>query len=229
MMPRVLGQAAQAKNSAQVEGLAVLLARVHGLTPPEAVRRMLPAVSPGQELARLRELAFRCQVGALLEATTELHAQARAGSDEQTDKPLASEVAPLCVLHGDPRLANVRCDAQGITALLGWENAALGDPRWDVARVVNDLRSQQADRLADRFCAVYEDQSGQPLDDLAFWETLTATQSWTLTEWVRKEATAGDGAALSAERERWQERAWRSLTRLRHAQAQQAVAPRDER
>ena len=228
MMPLVPGEPVQATSSAHVEALAVLLAQIHRLTPPEAVRQALPGVLPGRELARLRDLAFRCQVDGLLEATTalyaelhaELHAEVRAEPHAETDESMASEVPPLCVLHGDPRLANVRCDAQGITALLGWENAALGDPRWDVARVVNDLRSQQADALAERFCAVYEDRSGRPLVDLGFWETLTATQSWALVEWVRQEVATDGGVALLSERAFWQERAWRSLTRLRHAQSE---------
>jgi aminoglycoside phosphotransferase (APT) family kinase protein len=220
LMPLVQDEPARATSSAHVEALAGLLAQLHRLTPPEAVRQVLPGVLPGQELARLRELAYRCQADGLLEATTELHASERV----ETDDPSASEVPPLCVLHGDPRLANVHCDAQGITALLGWENAALGDPCWDVARVVNDLRSQGADALAERFCAVYEDRSDRTLVDLVFWETLTATQSWALVEWVRQEATPDEGAALLSERSFWQERAWRSLTRLRHAQAEDAVA-----
>jgi aminoglycoside phosphotransferase (APT) family kinase protein len=232
MMPLVPGDPAEATDRGHVEALAALLAQIHRLTPPEAVRQALPGVLPARELARLRDLAFRCQVDGLLEATTELygqmhaalHAELHAETVEETNRE-TSEAPPLCVLHGDPRLVNVRCDAQGITAVLNWENAALGDPRWDIARVVNDLRSQQADQLAEHFCAVYAERSGEPLVDVDFWETLTATQSWALVEWVRQEGAAGGaGAALLDEREAWQERAWRSLTRLRHARGQVVVA-----
>jgi aminoglycoside phosphotransferase len=215
MMADVPGTRAQAANKAHTEALAALLAQIHGLTAPEAVRHALPEAALEQELARLRDIAYRCQADPLIEATMELYAELNA---EQT------EVSPLCVLHGDPRFENVLCDARGITALLGWENAALGDPRWDVARVVNDLRSHQADALVERFCAVYQDRGGQPPGNLAYWETLVAVQSWTLVEWVHEHVPPEGTKDLLSERERWQERAWRALTGLRYERSSATAA-----
>jgi aminoglycoside phosphotransferase (APT) family kinase protein len=211
LMPDVTGGPALATNEAHVEAFAALLAQIHGLTAPEAVRPMLPEASIETELARLRDMAYRCHADGLLDATAELYRQLEvAPGTEET------EVPPLCVLHGDPRFANVHCDAQGVTALLGWENAALGDPRWDVARVVNDLRGQEADALVERFCIAYQDRGGPWPVNLTYWETLTATQSWALVEWVTEHAPVEDAAGLLAKREYWQECAWRALTRLRY-------------
>jgi aminoglycoside phosphotransferase len=215
LMPNVLGTRAQATNEAHVEALAALLAQVHRLTAPQGVRHALPEAALEQELARLRDIAYRCQADPLIEATMELYAELNA---EQT------EVPPLCVLHGDPRFENVLCDARGVTALLGWENAALGDPRWDIARVVNDLRSHQADALVERFCAVYQDRGGQPPSNLTYWETLVAVQSWTLVEWVHEHVPHEDTKGILSERERWQERAWRALTGLRHERSSVTAA-----
>ena len=193
----------QARAQAIVDALARQVAQLHQLMPPDSVRETLPRVSVDGELARLGELARCCQAGELNEAIAELRAE----------KP---EERPPCVLHGDFRFEVALCDARGITALLGWENAALGDPRWDQARIVNDLRSHRADALAERFCTVYRERVGAPLADLTFWEALAAVQTWTLIEWVRDRAPSGDAESLLSRYASTRERAWRSLTRLRH-------------
>ena len=191
-----------------VRELASLLAKLHQLTPPDSVRQVLPAVTVVEQLGRLRDVAGRCADDGLDEAVDELFTK-------------EAEVRPSCVLHGDPGFANVLCDARGITALLNWESSALGDPRWDVARVVNWLHTHQAGAWVEGFCAAYEDGSGQPLSDMDFWEALTATQSWGMAAWMRANADDQPGSqaateALLGELSAWKECAWRALTRLRY-------------
>jgi aminoglycoside phosphotransferase len=217
LMSSAPGTRAQETDVAHVEALAVLLARTHHLAAPQAVRQVLPEASLEAELARLRDIAYRCHADGLPEATMELYTELNAEQNEERNEE-QMEVPPLCVLHGNPRFDNVLCDAQGITALIGWENAALGDPRWDVARVVNDLRSQQADALAEHFCAVYESHGGPPPVKLTYWEAVTAVQSWTLVEWVHEHVPPEDAEGLLSAREYWRERGWRAVTRLRYEQ-----------
>jgi aminoglycoside phosphotransferase len=221
LMPGAPDRRAQETDAAHIEALAALLARIHRLGAPQDVRQVLPEASLEAELARLRDIAYRCHADGLLEATERLYTELNAKknteqAEEQPEKQ--AEVPPLCVLHGNPRFDNVLCDAQGITALLGWENAALGDPRWDVARVVNDLRSQQADALAERFCTAYASHGGPPPVNMTYWEAVTAVQSWALVEWVNEHAPLEDAEGLLAERKHWRERGWRAVTRLRYEQ-----------
>jgi aminoglycoside phosphotransferase (APT) family kinase protein len=120
----------------------------------------------------------------------------------------------ICVLHGNLHLGNVLCDARGITALLDWENSALGDPRWDVASVADSLYSHYEAGLADRFCAVYASQAAVPLAHLPFWQALVALQRWTVGSWAQQ---AADPGLLESQVKLWSEQAWRALTRLRYA------------
>ena len=175
-----------ASTEPYVRELASLLARLHQLAPPDSVRQVLPAVAVVEELDRLRDVAGSC---------------ADAGLNEVLDELLAKEVevCPSCVLHGDPGFANVLCDVRGITALLNWENSALGDPRWDVARVVNWLHTCQAEEWVEGFCTAYEDASGQSLSNMDFWETLTATQNWALAAWVGANGDAQLGSQAATE------------------------------
>ena len=187
--------------------LAVELSRLHRLTPPASVRDALQEISLKHELARLADLAAQCANEDLEKAVTSLYRDDMEG-------------LPLCVLHGDPRSENVLCDAQGITALVGWEDAVWGDPRWDIARAMNELYAGESRAPAASFRQVYEDRTGWRLEDLTYWMALTATQRWVLVEWADTEERAEQAAGLLAEREPIRERAWRALTRLRHGDGQ---------
>jgi aminoglycoside phosphotransferase (APT) family kinase protein len=115
-------------------------------------------------------------------------------------------------VHGDLDADRVRCDARGATAVLGWENAALGDPRWDVARVALALRAREADALVERLYAAYEAQSDQALRDMPTWEALSGVQRWSAVEWAHRTAAGVSLAPLDETRAA----AWRALTRLEH-------------
>jgi len=192
-----------------VDALATLLARLHRATAPDSVRKVLPRVVLDQELERVAHIAQRCEDRALMATVLEL-------TQEQV------EVFPPCVLHGDPQLASLRYDARGATAWLDWENSALGDPRWDVACVVNDLQGDQARPLADRLCEIYADRAGPQLHDMIYWQALTATHRWAMHRWALQAGLAQvptedtqDELSLSMRLERRREQAQRALTRLR--------------
>lgn len=212
LMARLQGQGCPAQAACLGE-LAALLARLHQLVPLEAVRQALPLVLLSEELGRLDEIAHRLHDDGLIEALSDLLVE-------------EVEVYPPCVLHGDPHLANALCDARGITALLDWENSALGDPRWDVARTTNWLRLHQAEELASCFCGAYEEQAGWRLSDMSFWEALTAVQSWAVVAWACTTAPPGSALAqrLLAHVDLWHGRAWRALRRLRHGRGEQHAA-----
>ncbi len=182
----------------RVAELASLLARLHRLTPPPEVSRTLALVTVDDELRRLESIAQECRDEGLEEAVKEL---SRTEVQEY----------PPCVLHGDPSVEGMLCDARGITAITHWENGALGDPRWDVGRAVAYLR--HADNgLAKHFGDLYRERSERSLADLTLWETLAAVQCWGTLAW----ACESGGRELAALRDRWGELAWRALTRLRH-------------
>ena len=184
---------------AYVERAAGLLSRLHRLGPPAAVRRVLPEVQARGEIARLSSLARACGDDGPVEALDEL---AREEVEEY----------PPCVLHGDLQAGRVRIDARGVTAILDWENAALGDPRWDLARVGNELHRQEAHILAERFYSLYQEQSSLSTQGMTFWEALAGVQQWTLLAWLEETGAAAATEPLDEIRGS----AWRALTRLRY-------------
>jgi len=187
---------------AYVERAARLLSQLHRLVPPAAVRRLLPEVQARGEIARLSSLARACMDDGLVEALDELARQ-------------EMEEYPPCVLHGDLQVDRVRIDARGITAILDWEVAALGDPRWDLARVGVELHRQEAHLLAERFYSSYEEQSHLSTQGMTYWEALASVQQWTTLAWLE-----GTGAAATTEPlDEIRGSAWRALTHLRYGRA----------
>jgi aminoglycoside phosphotransferase (APT) family kinase protein len=230
-----------ADREAYVEAIAAFLARLHRLTPPDAVRRVLPEARARDEIARLWSLASAWGDEGLAEvlaglaskeiapgtvtggeaiaeeaATGELVAgEALAGGGQAAGEEIAGtemEAFPPCVLHGDLQVGRVRADARGLTAVLDWENAALGDPRWDLARVANELYEHEAHDLAEQLYRRYEEQSGLPLRGMGFWEALSAAQQWTLLAWLKENGSTVNDGTLDAARGS----TWRAWTRIRY-------------
>jgi aminoglycoside phosphotransferase (APT) family kinase protein len=206
------GQAHQSEDTSgfwpRIDALATLLVRLHRLPAPDSVCAALPRVIRDKELERAAHIAQRCEDWALMETVQEL-------VQEQV------EVLPPCVLHGDPQFASLHYDARGVTAWLDWENSALGDPRWDVARVADELQGDRASSLADRFCEIYADRAGLQLHDMNYWQALTATHRWAMYRWALQAGqveipTRGtqDASLLSGRLEGHREQAQRALTRL---------------
>jgi aminoglycoside phosphotransferase (APT) family kinase protein len=211
---------AQRALASCLDALADQLVQLHQLVPPGPVREALPQIILSEELARIDEIARQSSEEGLIEAVEEL-------------LTCEIEVRPPCVLHGNPQLANLLYDARGLTALLDWENGALGDPRWDVARVLNGLGSDRENVLAGRFCRAYADRAGFALTELSTWRALAAVQQWAMASWACENAVPVESAdpgsshpaceVLRAQIGTWREQAWRALVHLRHERDERPV------
>jgi aminoglycoside phosphotransferase (APT) family kinase protein len=196
-----------------LDAFGILIAKLHHLTAPDAVRDLLPRITVLQELARMADIARQCEDRELIRAVNELGPSAQ-----------EMEAYPPCVLHGDPQLANLLYDARGITTWLNWENSALGDPRWDIAYAVDQLRDQETTQPAESLYDAYVTQIGQQLSDMAFWEALVTVHRWAITCSVQATAPAQDTQTLSVELEQRRGQAWRALTRW-HRNKREHSAP----
>lgn len=194
--PPYRGLAARQQHA---DALGALLARLHRLSVPDSVREVLPRIEVQGQLEQIAQFAQQQGDSALMEAMDEL-------SQYQV------EAYPPCVLHGDPQLASLQCDARGVTAWLGWENSAMGDPRWDVACVTNELQSSQRHSWANRFCEAYAGRAGIQLHDMAYWQALAAMQRWAMISQVHPTTSP-------AQPEPIKQQSWTALAHLRDARA----------
>lgn len=94
-------------------------------------------------------------------------------------EPRAAHVPelPHTVTHGDYTLHNVLAEGTQIAAILGWESAAIADPRLDVGYSSAALATYGLP-LADQFVEAYEAAAGR-IADRVFWETLGALRLMT--------------------------------------------------
>jgi len=76
-------------------------------------------------------------------------------------KQHAPEPAKLSLVHGDLRPGNFLYDAKGITSLLDWEMAHIGDPLEDIAWIYRALWSPEKFLSLDEFMVLYEKHSGR--------------------------------------------------------------------
>lgn len=93
-------------------------------------------------------------------------------------EPFASN----CLVHGDFRMGNLLIDETGLTAVLDWEIAHLGDPHQDLAYIcAPSWRFGRRDKLVggigdiEPFLGAYEAASGHKIDPdrFRFWRVLT--------------------------------------------------------
>lgn len=196
-----LGQGWHKQVAAQIERFAFLLAQLHRRTPPDAVRQLLPVITLTELMAQLSRSARECLDGELDEAMSAL--KIWLGTE--------SEGTSLCVLCGEAIFAYARIGAQGIT-LPCWQDAALGDPRWDVARAIGWLQVHHADDLSEHLLDAYRAQSDAALFNLDAWIALTALTNWALADRLRFQQPEHPRVA---ERNDWIELTWRALTRIK--------------
>lgn len=91
------------------------------------------------------------------------------------------QARPPVLVHGDFRLGNFLVNAQGLTTVLDWELAHVGDPREDIAWIcVNSWRFGQSEKRVggfghlDEFLAAYARAGGQRFAaaEIDWWEML---------------------------------------------------------
>jgi aminoglycoside phosphotransferase (APT) family kinase protein len=78
------------------------------------------------------------------------------------------------LVHVDYWPGNVLWDGDRISAVVDWEEAALGDPAIDEAYCGMDIALRGMPQAADEFLRAYESAVGRPLKNLGFWELAAA-------------------------------------------------------
>ncbi len=115
-------------------------------------------------------------------------------------KPAVANIQswPHKLIHGDPHWGNVLVRDGRISALLNWEHAAIGDPRWDVMTAAHWLRQYNPD-LADQFVNWYETFTGHLITDRPFWYALISVRLWALKAWLKHAIDAHKVSSSSVE------------------------------
>jgi aminoglycoside phosphotransferase (APT) family kinase protein len=177
-------------SPALVRDIAAALAAVHAARIEDADRTHLPDIRLSALLPRLA--AWAEEAG---------DAERRRAVDRLADRLSATPERPAAFLHGDFHGGNVLHDGRGVTAVLDWEEAALGDPRIDVAGIYL-WRRQEAPELAEAFRARYEERAGFACGPLEPWGDLCELRSQIVGAWV-KHALARGLSFPSANPEVW--------------------------
>jgi len=108
---------------------------------------------------------------------------------------------PPALVHVDYWNGNLLWQDQRLTAVLDWEEAAYGDPAYDVAYLRHELAMLGGAPLADAFLAAYEQASGRSLPTLALWELAAAARfmpdpEGMIPEWQALQAGVYDVTAV---------------------------------
>lgn len=153
--------------------LAETLARLHAAPVADEDRAHLPDVSLAALLPRFARWAEEAE-----------NAPLRGDVDALAERFTGVAERPVGLIHGDFHPGNVLSDGRRVTAVIDWEEAALGDPRIDVALMEAMLRRHSAD-LAGHFLRRYQERAGYPLGPLPLWMDLTDLRSQIVSAWVK--------------------------------------------
>lgn len=161
------------------------LARLHSLDAA-ALQGVVPVITVEGVLARLRE-KLRATKEPDIRGAVDKAAALLAGADE------ADASRHMRLLNVDAQISHALVDSAGsVAAWLDWDDAALGDPRWDVAALLNSLRgSYHMHALAARAAADYARESLRSLRHIAAWTALYALVRWASAVWLLDERRAG--------------------------------------
>jgi hypothetical protein len=183
---RLDGRTLGAAVEPYVAAFAALLADLHALTPPDAVRQVVPQVSLPGTLANLVALAYQMKHEAL-------HDAAERALERAYDVP---ELPPV-MLHGDYHFLNALLKGGQIAGLVDWEYGAWGDPRWDVANTYIQLVDFGAAGAADHFLSTYLARSGRHFEGPPLYNVVTPLQQWAISEWLVRQGEAGSLPAFA--------------------------------
>ena len=161
-----------AGRAALPEQMATELAKIHAV--PLGDLPFLPGGGDGPAWQRVVNRMY-----SELDAASEPHPAIELGIRWLRDNPPASYGEVL--VHGDYRIGNLLVGAEGLTGVLDWEFAHVGDPVEDLAwPLVRAWRfGQDASRLGgiapvDAYLARYNEATGRDVDraSLFFWELM---------------------------------------------------------
>jgi aminoglycoside phosphotransferase (APT) family kinase protein len=86
----------------------------------------------------------------------------------------AMQKTPPAIVHIDYWAGNILWEAEQISAVVDWEEAAYGDPGIDVAYCRMDMILLGMQTAADEFLQVYEAEMGKPVSNLKLWQLAAA-------------------------------------------------------
>lgn len=176
LLGSVPGEAPDDLSEAVVLEAASTATRLHKLDLTEVQGQGLPQVSVAGVVAFLRRLGRQSGDKDLGRALTRLG-------------KLAPELAEdhKVVLHGDLRPQHLVVAEERVLALTDWENAAVGDWRWDATAFAYRLTQTGQAELAALFLDTYARQGGHTLApaELPSWYALLAVRDWALAAWLR--------------------------------------------
>lgn len=115
------------------------------------------------------------------------------------------------LLHGAPGPEKSQWLHGRLRAVAGWEHAAFGDPRWDIAHALIGLRAAGGREAADIFLSKYAETAGKPPADLEFWEGCAAFRNYALCMWLESldktsfHSVAGRNSDLLPDKELYRE------------------------
>jgi aminoglycoside phosphotransferase (APT) family kinase protein len=170
--------------------LADTLARLHTAPIHSADRAHLPDCTLTVLLSRLAAWA---------EELPAAHLRNDLRTIEQRLAHIQERSATL--VHGDCHPGNILIDGERVTAVIDWEEAALGDPHIDICWLASAIRHQDAS-LADQFLRTYEAQTGYTVGDLQVWSALLEVRYQIVHAWI-KHALAQGRSLPSANPEAW--------------------------
>ncbi len=80
------------------------------------------------------------------------------------------------ITHGDYHFRNVLCSSDSKLVVIDWTNWQIGDYRYDLAWTLLLLSTYGYPDLAENFLESYERISGQPVEQLEYYEVIAATR-----------------------------------------------------
>lgn len=161
------------------------LARLHSLDTASLVKQAdLPVITIQGVIDHTRELAREASD---LDVVSAFDDVARLLVEVEEREPRLIQV--------DNHISNVLVNAAGeVAGWVDWDDAALGDPRWDVAALANSLRGDyQLHALAARAIADYGRETVRPVKGLTAWTALFAVLRWAGAAWMRDQLKQGRG------------------------------------
>lgn len=195
--PEIVGELADADGL----GTGYLMRRIEGSADPRTILTASPPALLDQcarELARIHAIPLgRAPEGLPRpDAAVLVEGLAVRFEDYGGDRPIMAlalkwlrdhlpSPGELALLHGDFRMGNLMADVEGLTAVLDWELAHIGDRHQDIAYgCINSWRFGQIDRPAfglgslEAFFAAYERESGVPVEPARFRFWLVYSTLW---------------------------------------------------
>jgi aminoglycoside phosphotransferase (APT) family kinase protein len=159
-LPRQMGQALAAIHAIDLEATQL--------------QSLLPAPAPGQTPAQALIQQYEANLDEIEEPHPALELAMRWLRQNEPSPP-----ERLVLLHGDFRIGNMMVDAQGLSGVLDWEFAHIGDPAQDLGWPFVRTWRFKVDHLrfggvgaAEPFLQAYHEASGRsiPAERIFYWE-----------------------------------------------------------